>query len=818
MNSSVVFEKKHLRFARLDEQCTKLSRASTELAFLEKARNTEAFIYVGKRAGKIDSIEKVSGTARYLEDMKIDGMAHARIVGSKVSHGLIRKIDLSEAERVSGVLGFVTSRDVPGESLIGYIPEMPVLATEKVRYVGEPIVIVIARDSESAFEASSKVHIEIEPLPILTDPIQSMETRDILIHKESGSNIAFNMRISKGDVNSALEKAAVTVENEYKIAARDHGYIERESAIGIPEEDNGLTVIVQQQNPHVVQRNVAKVLGIPKDRVRIIQPYIGGSFGGKNDMGIILGSQVALATHKLRKPILLSYSREESLQRHSKGESATVNYLTAASRDGKLLAAKVKLVIDSGAYAIRSPLVIWRTAVQITGPYEIPNVDLKGYCVYTNKVYVGSFRGFGGTTAAFAAESQLDAIASKLDISPLELRLRNLLRPGSVTTTGQKIDDDIDFERTLRELADSSKWEARGYGAAQDGSIRHGIGLGCSWHGIGIGWGSPSKEKGKIVDWSSAIITVNEDGHVIIQTGIVEMGQGTNTALTQIASETLSLPLNKISVKTGSSIAPETGGTHASRGLSHGGLAVVKACQDLKQTLLQIASNELGFDVNNLTFNKGEVYSGTVRAGLTWNDLVTIAHKKAIPLGTSVRVDIPREEFDPDDGIGQVFLTFSFSATIAEVQVDTLTGEVKATKLWPAVAAGRIVNPTIAEDQVVGGTIFGLGTALMEEVLFDDDGGVANDSFSTYLLPTMPDTPEIANPLFIEDVSKYGVFGAKGIGEVIPSSIPPAISSAIHDATGVQMTEMPFTKERVWQKLKCNVAFETMKLTESGSR
>lgn len=798
-----------------------MARASTELAFLDRASDADAYVCVGRRAAKIDSIEKVNGQAKFLEDMKFEGMVQARIVGSKVSHGVIRRIDLSEAERVSGVLGFVTSRDVPGESLIGYLPEMPVLATDRVRYFGEPIVLVVARSPEIAFDASNKVRVEIEPLPILVDPIQSLQRRDTLIHQKRGSNVAFDMRISKGNAENAIERAAVVVENEYKIAARDHGYIERESAIGLPDEDGGVTIITQQQNPHVVQRNVSRVLGIPTDRVRIIQPFIGGSFGGKNDMGIILGSQVALATQKFRKPVLLTYSREESLQRHSKSESAIVKYVSAASNEGDLLAAKVRLIIDSGAYAIRSPMIIWRTAAQITGPYEIPNVDLEGYCVYTNKVYIGSFRGFGGTTAAFAAESQMNLLASKLNMSPLELRLRNLLRTGSITATGQRIDDNIDFERTLRELARYANWDAKRYhGAEQATSTRYGIGVGCSWHGIGVGWSSPGKDKGKIVDWSSAIVSVAEDANVTVQTGIVEMGQGTNTALAQIASEILGVPLNMISVKTGSSLWPETGGTHASRGLSHGGLAVAKACRDLRETVLRLGADQLGCNVKDVGIKDGEVFNASTHDSILWNEVVSSAYAKRIPLTVSARVEIPREEFDPATGTGQVFLTFSFSATIAEVQVDALTGEVTTTKLWPAVAAGKIVNPTIAEDQVVGGSIFGLGTALTEEILFDNEGRVVNSSFSTYLLPTMADMPEIAKPLFIEDKSKYGAFGAKGIGEVIPSSIPPAVSAAIHDATGVQMRELPFTKEKVWRRLKfgTNSNQEVMELGQAISR
>jgi CO/xanthine dehydrogenase Mo-binding subunit len=786
-----------------------LARASTEFAFLETVSNADVYVSVGRNAEKIDSVEKINAKAKYLEDIKLEGLLHARVVGSTASHGIIKRIDLSEAEKVSGVVGFITSKDVPGESLIGYIPSMPVLATEKVRYYGEPIALVVARDSESAIEASTKVRVDIEPLPLLLDPIQSLQTHDLLIHQESGSNVAGNMKISKGDAEGALEEAPVVVQNDYKIAPRDHGYIERESAIGIPEEDGGLTILTQHQNPHVVQRNVSRVLSIPTDRVRIVQPFIGGSFGGKNDMGIILGSQVALATQKLRKPVLLHYSREESLQRHAKSESAIVTFASAASSEGDLLAAKVKIIIDSGAYATRSPAILWRAGVEITGPYEVPNFELEGYCVYTNKVYIGGLRGFGSATAAFVAENQMDALASKLNMDPVEFRIRNMIRPGSITVTGQKIDDNIEFERALRELARSADYSEKRKSRPTGGAyVLNGIGVGCAWHGIGVGWGYGAKKKGKIVDWSSANVSLGQDGKVTVETGIVEMGQGTNTAFAQIASEILDLPLSMISIKTGSSIAPETGGTHASRGLSHGGLAVEKACKDLKKILLRFAAERLGCEVGEVTVERGQILNKVTHESISWNELVSRAQMEGVQLKVSARVEIPRGEFDPENGVGHTFPTYSFSATIAEVEVDTLTGDVKVVKLWPGVAAGKIVNPAIAEDQIVGGTVFGLGAALMEEIMFDDNGRVANSSFSTYMLPTAPDVPEIAKPVLVEDISKHGVFGAKGIGEVIPSSIAPAVACAVYNATGILMTEMPLTKERVWRKLKYGASYD----------
>lgn len=777
---------------------------SVHLSLLQEVLETPGYVCVGKSVQRIDLLEKISGRGKYVEDMKIEGALYAKTLGSHVSHGIIRRIDLDEARRVQGVTDIVTSKDIPGENLIGYIPQMPALATQRVRYYGEPILLVVATDPERASEALAKIRVEIEPLTPLVDPMDSFQRRDVLIHEDSGTNIAYEIRISKGNVEQALRQASVVVENEYKIPSRDHGYIEKESAFAIPAQDGGLTVIVQQQNPHVVQTNISRVLNIGPERIRVIQPLIGGSYGGKNDMGIIVGSQAAIAAHKLQRPVLLAYSREESLTRHAKSESAIVQCVSAASEEGRLLCTKVKIIIDSGAYGTRSPAILWRTAVEATGPYEVPNVEVLGYCVYTNKVYIGGLRGFGSPTAAFAAESQMEALASKLGMDPVEFRLKNILKPGSSIATGQRIDDNIDFEAALMKLASSSRWVERriryASGNKNTRSVR-GIGVGCAWHGISVGSGY-GKKRGKIVDWSSADVRVGEDGKVAVLTGIVEMGQGTSTALAQIASEILGLPLNRISITTGTTLAPETGGTHASRGASMGGLAIAEACRELKAALVQTAAELLDCREADVVFEDGQALSRNTGRRVTWNELVSIARRKSVRMQVSSRVEVPRGEFDPETGLGHTFPTYSFTVVIAEVEVDRMTGEVKVVKLWPAVAAGRIINPAIAEDQVLGGLVFGLGGALMEEVLFDSDGRVANNSFSTYMLPTITDVPEMTKPIFIEDVSKYGVFGAKGIGEVIPSAVPPAVASAVHNATGILMTELPLSKERVWRKLK----------------
>lgn len=762
------------------------------------------FLYVGRNVRRVDSLEKVCGMARYLEDMVHGNVLYAKTLRSTVPHGRIRSVDLGDATSDPEVVGFVDIRDVPGEKLIGYIPEMPVFASGKTRYVGEPILLAIATNQESAADAVGRVRVEIEPLPYVTDVFEALRSSQVLVDEAKGTNLAFRMKIGRGNVREAMEGASAVVENEYKISARDHAYIEREGALAIPDEKGRFTVYVQNQNPHAVQMNVARVLGVDRNEVTVIQPAIGGSFGGKNDMGILLASQAAVAAHKVARPVLLSLSREESLVSHTKSESGTVRFVSAASAKGDLLSADVRVTFDSGAYAVRSPAILWRTVMEVVGPYYVPNAEIEGTCVYTNKVYMGALRGFGTPTAAFASEMQMEALASKLGLDPIEFRLKNLVRPGSATVSGQVIDDAIDFEQALRRVMEASDWKKRrqSYAIQNRGAgLRRGIGVGCAWHGISVGWGYGGKAKSEISDWSAASVTLSGEGLFTIQTGIVEMGQGTSTALTQVAAETLGVPMDRIVMKTGSTNAPDTGGTHASRGLTIGGLAVVKACQEIRDKIRRVGSEAMRCAPDEVVMGERGVSRRNGVESVRWASLLEAMSKRGEPSEVQVKVKVPRGEFDPETGQGHAFPTYTFTATVAEVEVDSATGDVVPVKLWPAVSAGRIVNPTAAREQVLGGIVFGIGGALLEEVMFDAGGRVTNPFFSTYLLPTMGDTPEISEPIFIEDVSKYGAFGAKGIGEISSSGVTPAIASAIYHATGVVMTETPLSKERVWRRL-----------------
>ncbi|MEM3849395.1 MAG: xanthine dehydrogenase family protein molybdopterin-binding subunit, partial [Zestosphaera sp.] len=695
---------------------------------------------------RIDALDKVLGRAKYVEDfLDIKDLHHARIFGSQHAHAIMESVDYDEAIRL-GAVDVVTYKDIPGVNAVGYIPEMPALAHGKVRYFEEHVAIVIARSPEVAERAVEGIRVGYRPLPAVTDITKAFTSKEVLVHEEKGSNIAYEFRLSKGDVASAFDKADVVVSNRYVIASRKSAYIEREAALAIPNSDGRMDLIVANQNPHVVAKDVARVLNISEDMVRITTPYVGGGFGGKNDMGIIVGAQAALAAYKVKKPVLLVYSRRESFTRASRSEEAIIEYHSAASGEGKLLGVKIRILLDSGAYAIRSPGILWRLSVEATGPYYVPNIDLTGYCVYTNKVYVGALRGFGTPSAAIAHEAQMELLARKLRIDPLELRLKNLIVRGAELPTQQILEDNVDFIEVLKRLHDVSGWFSKKYGRGfREGDqpyIRRGIGVGCAWHGISIGGGYGMKEV-EIKDWVDATAEIDEDGRVVVKTGIVELGQGTSTAFAMIASEILGVSVDNISIVTGTTEAPDTGGTHASRGLAFGGLAVEKASRELKREVVKHVAKLTGCQERSVIVSNNNVSCMDTGLTLSWREMAKMLMKKGIKIKVSGRVDIPRGVYDPKTGRGHAWPTYAFSAIVSEVEVNLLTGEVRVTRVYPAVDVGTILNPSTSAAQVEGGITFGIGASTMEELIFDGSGSVANDSLSTYHIPTLADITSV---------------------------------------------------------------------------
>jgi CO/xanthine dehydrogenase Mo-binding subunit len=752
------------------------------------------FVYVGHEVTRIDALDKVLGSAKYFGDYFSRELLAARVFTSIMPHALIRGINLDELRNLPDIICVLTSKDIPGANNSSYlITDQPLLAEGKARYQGEPIGIIVGKSEDAVVSALEKVKVDYVPLPAVLDPQESLKNV-VKVHEEG--NIVFANKIIKGDAIGAMKKSKVVIEGDYTTQWQDHAYVEPEGAVAYPTE-TGVRIVGVQQHPHLAQMVVARVLGINEKDVEIITPVIGGAFGGKDDVGPWVCAQAALAAKKAGKPVILTYNREESFLIHPKRFPFHIHYETGADEEGKLQAVHVKVLVDTGAYSNRGPFVLFRGMLTSSGPYEVPNVLVEGSLVYTNKVLGGSFRGFGNPEVHFAAEAQMDKLAAKLGIDPVEIRRRNLLMPGSLTSFGQRLEEDVGLKEALELVAAKSNFleKRKEYDAynSKSPNRKKGIGLACVFYGTTITAyrvdGSPRP------DWSSIRISVDKAGKVRIDTGIVEMGQGTFTGIAQVAAEVLGLSsLDVISIVSSSS-APDTWATHSSRGMSYGSTSVYPAAVKLREMMGAMVAKELGTDPKNLSFRKGYISAGGATSKrMTFESAASLCHAGGLDLEVTETVwHKARGGFDPSTLTGYIYPSISYCAFVSEVEVDKEVGSVKVTKAWPSVSAGRIINRAGARQQIVGAFVQGLGLSLIEEVKF---------KFVDYLVPRSGESPDVQEPIFVEIPHRYGTMGAKGLGEMGLVAAPPSISNAIAHALGMRVTELPMTPERICAMLK----------------
>ncbi|MEM2021820.1 MAG: xanthine dehydrogenase family protein molybdopterin-binding subunit [Zestosphaera sp.] len=767
---------------------------------INKWLESREFLVVGKGVVRIDSLSKALGKARFTEDYLTSDVLFIKQVISSEPHALIKRVDHSSATGVSGFQGVFTASDIPGINQVGYaLPDQPLLAEGKVRYVGEVVALVAAADYDKALKIAEDVKVSYEPLPCILDPLEAMERTDLLIHEELGSNIAFRTKVRKGDVVEGFSKSDVIIENEYRTHHQDHVYLETEAALAIPDLEGRMTVIGGIQYPHLARDITAKVLGVPSSYVKVVVPYVGGGFGGKDDEGPLAAAKAALVAHLTGRPAFILYSRDESILIHPKREAAIIRYRSGADDEGRLQAVDVTIIHDSGAYANRSPFILWRATMHASGPYEVPNAKVDGYAVYTNKVYEGSFRAFGNASIQFAVERQMDQLAEKLGVDPIELRLKNILEPGKHTMTGQLLDHSVGVGDAVRRLVEASEWrrkreEYRKFNEVSD-RFKRGIGIGVAWHGISTSRGVP--------DWSNSYIKVEKDGSVAVFTGITEIGQGSPTSShVQIVCEVLGVLPEHVKVVFGGTDAPDSGATHASRGTSIGGIGVLVAATKLRERLASLAASMLGVEPGEVIIRdeKARVRSDPTRY-VTWGDLIKEAISRGVELSATGYFFLPKGKFDDLLGQGFAYPAYSYITIVSEVEVDTWTGHVRVFKVWPALAAGKIINPQQVEGQVEGAVVQGMGYVLMEQLIFDSKGRILNPDLTDYVIPSIRDVPEIAKPIYVEDLFKYGPFGAKGVGEMALIPMPATLANAVANALGVNITTLPLTPENVLKTL-----------------
>ena len=737
---------------------------------------------IGQNIPKIGLEKRLRGEPIFSADLELDNPLILRVLRSTQTHAYIKRIDYEKALKIRGVVGVFTSEDIPGENLTGIInKDQPLLATGKVRSVGEPVALVAAETQAAAESALKAIEVTYEEMPAVFSPKEALVSGAPKIHEKG--NLLYTLTIKKGNVDEAFTNCEAIVEKTYRTTRIEHSYLEPDAGAGYVDYDDTLVIFASTQNPHYDHKEVVGLLGLEDEQVRIIQAATGGGFGSKLDLN--MQGFIGLALYHLKRPVRMVYSREEAYQATAKRHPLEMTLKTGADSQGKLLAMSATITCDTGAYASYGIAVALRSAVHATGPYEIETVAVESRCVYTNNPFAGAMRGFGTPQIALAHESQMDLLAQELGLDSLEIRRINALKPGSKTGTGQELSASVGIGECLDAIEPyyeqaKSRWQT----ASIDPYKKRGVGIGCMWYGIGnTGVQNPS----------TARITMDRNGNVTLFTGCADIGQGSTTVLAQIAAEVLGLAPDSIRlVVADTKCTTSAGATSASRQTYISGNAVKDAAEKLADVLLTEAVNKLKSPKTSLQLDSGFVKvldNPDKKIGFSW--LARRIREKGLPLTWNGFFDPETVPLDAKTGQGVPYATFAFACQLALVSVDTLTGEVKVEKIVAAHDVGKAIHPENVKGQICGGVAMGMGFALMEEFV---PGQTL--SFKDYLIPTCADMPEIV-PIIVESPEPSGPFGAKGVGE--PALIPtaPAIINALADALGERIYQLPANLERV---------------------
>lgn len=769
----------------------------------ETVGNDKVFAEIGKSRPRLDAREKVTGALKYIADMDFREALHGKVLRSPYPHAIIKNIDTSKAEALPGVAAVVTAKDIPGRNGWGaIIPDQPVVCGDKVRFVGDAVALVAAVDERTAIKALGLIKVDYEQLPAVFSPIDALKSDAPRIH-ESG-NLITTSRVEKGDAKQGFRDADVVLERTFVLPFLEHAYIEPDVALAIPGSDGTMTVTAPMQAPFTTRRNVAPVLGIPINRVRCVVTPLGGGFGGKEDSPIDTCVRAAVLAWKTGKPVRIEYTREEIMLSTPKRHPMIIRCKFGAKKDGTFTAVEGTIYNEQGAYASLGPVlppaggVHAHAVVMLAGPYEIPNVKVEGYLVYTNHPYGGAMRGFGAPQSNFAHESLVDELADLLNIDPYELRLKNAFKLGSKTATGQVIDQSIGLRETMEETRKLFQWDIKRKPTpdpAQAGGEekRTGYGMAVGWYRTSIGTSG---------DGCGVNLHLLEDGSVIIYQGLVEMGQGTHTGIAQIAAEALGVSLEDVRVVApDTDSAPESGPTVGSRSLTLMGNAILLAAQPIQESLMLSASELLETPVERLVAKKRFIYDRDnpgIRLALQE------AARRCMALGRRMMgqgwYTPPKATLDPKTGQGNPYFVYTYATQMAEVEVDMRTGEVTMNRIAAAFDIGKAINPMLLEGQIDGGIGMGIGYALLEKVIIDQ-GVIQNLDFKDYLIPTSMDVPLIEAKL-LEMHNIHGPYGAKGIGEMPNIPTPAAVNNAIANAIGARLYELPLDSESVWRAIQ----------------
>jgi CO/xanthine dehydrogenase Mo-binding subunit len=742
---------------------------------------------VGCSISRLEAVAKVTGRAAYVDNLIVPGMLYGKIFRSTIARGRIKTLNVEKARAREGVHAVVTGQDilslVPQPYYGPAFHDQPIVALDQVRHFGEPIAVVLAADPHVALKALSDIAVEYQPLPAVYDEVEAASSA-VCVHEElkpaatfadlkhlvgrKNTNVAMEYRLRRGDVDQAFTDADHVFEHTFRTQQAMHTALEPHVTLVEPHNES-LVIHTCSQNPSFVRTEIARLLGWPENRVRVIVPFLGGGFGGK--LYIKLEAIVTAAAMLVRRPVKITLTMEEEFYTITK-HATTVRIKSGVSKDGRITARDCEVWWNGGAYADIGPRVTQKAGYTAAGPYAIDNVRIDSYQIYTNRPAAGALRGFGVPQLAWAYESHTDMIARELGIDPLQFRWKNLLRDGEPQATGS-IMRDAPMERVLERIARRLNWDApfdRG-----NGRYRRGRGL------------AVALKAGTSPTTSTATVNINAGGSVTVYVGTADMGQGSDTALGQIAAETLDVPMRDVKVvHTDTDVTPYDMGTCSARSTFHMGNAIRLAAED--------ARNKLKATIAALGLPPGSNYSVKdilqKRFGMEAGNIIGIG--SYVP---------PHAPPDPDTGLSEEITPFwALGGTGAEVEVDTETGRVRIIRLVNVADGGRVINPDIAQTQISGAAIMQLGFTMYENMIFKG-GRVRNSSLTHYEIPSYQDIPLLESEL-IESADDRGPFGAKGLGESGTFGVSPAIANAIDDAVGVRLTALPITAEAVLRGLR----------------
>ena len=749
---------------------------------------------IGKSFKRPDGPDKTTGKTKFITDVKVENMVYGHPIYSIIPFGKIKSIDISEAKQVSGYCGAYFANDILGENQIGVIlKDQPLFADKIVRFIGDSIGIAVAESESAAKLIAEKVKIEYEKLKPTFTINDSKSATSNFIHE---NNIACEHQSIKGDINDGFATAKYIIEADFKTPVQEHYYLEPQGCITIPKTD-GVEIYGSMQCPYYIQKAVAIVLGIDINNVVVIQAPTGGGFGGKEDIPSELAARTSIAAMALKRPVKMIYNRHDDVQLTSKRHPFQMHYKVGVSDSGKLLAAEINLEESAGGYATLSSVVSYRSTMQAMGPYVIPNINIKSTSYYTNLPTNGAFRGFGSPQATFGHERIMDIIASKIGMDPVEFRLKNVLQKGDSTTTNHKLTTSVGVKETIVKSAAAARWEHHRKGTKNNDRYLYGIGIGASHYGNCLG------AAGWHMDGAGANIQLNRDGTVSVAYGLIDMGQGAITVVTQMTAEALGIDPRRINVlPTDTRNVPDSGPSVASRNVVMTGNAIRNASEKLLPVLIKAASNLMDCDNNSIIIENDIVKNRDNNESIGFDDLVQFLYKNDILSIADGWWHAPKLDYNADIGQGEAYFTYSYATHIAKVRVDKFTGLVKVEKIWAAHDVGKAINPAGIEAQVEGGVAQGIGYALTE-IFKINNGKVLTDNLSTYLLPTALDINEVET-IIVEDPEPLGPWGAKGIGE--PAIIPTAaaIANAVSDAIGKQVNEIPISPEKILSLINQN--------------